>query len=409
MIYNKSTYIHLFNSFFIIIFLLLDLQLIYAQGKTKMPVQISGRFKNVKSSEKIYLYEIDIQGFVPLDSIVLNKSGKFSFVLNEDETVFLFLRTSKNDIIKLIASPGDKLYVEGSYDKLSDNYIVTGSDDSELLRQIDKRVAGDDNKVKHLSDFYNQSHNKKDLQKIKDSLDNVFSNIVFDLRRYLLNIIKVNPQSLACLTAINERFGKNQMFTIEKNDSLYNSLGMSLIKKYPGNKHALAFYKNVNDYLKFKKESDVVESRAGISVKAPDIVLLDKDSNKVSLSSLKGKIVLVRFWNPSCEVCRGENKKLIPLYKKYKDSGFEVFEVSIGTKKDEWLFVMNEDKSDIWTNVKIPEEGDNIPNMGSYYVWLYGVKSVPYSFLINKEGFIVNKGFKTDDLDEMLHDIVNIK
>ena len=118
---------------------------------------------------------------------------------------------------------------------------------------------------------------------------------------------------------------------------------------------------------------------------------------------------MIRFWNPSCDDCRDENRKLIPLYQKYKNSGFEVFEVSIGTNKSEWLIVMDEDKSNIWTNVKIPEEGDNIPNMSSYFVWLYGVESVPYSLLIDKEGVIVKKGFQTEDLDKILNDILKIK
>jgi len=403
---NRSRLKHLIYFFYLIFFLSINIQGINAQIVTNKTIHISGKLKKAKPPAKITLYEIELQGFKPIDSVVVKRAGKFEFSVNTNETIFLLLRTSKDEVIKLIASPGDNLFIEGIFDKLFETYSVTGSFDSELLRQMDKKVVESSVKVKQISDFYKQSVKNQGNKKIKDSLDVVFNNISIDLKMFLVNIIKENPTSLASLTAINQVFGKNQLFTPEKDDALFSRLSMALINKYPENKHVRAFYRNVEDFMKIKGEADAIESRTGIGVKAPDIVLSDKDSNRVSLSQLKGKTLLVRFWNPSCDVCRAENRKLLQLYQKYIDRGFEVFEVSIGTKRDEWLIVMGEDKTNIWTNVKIPEEGDNIPNLSSYYVWLYGVKSVPYSFLINKEGVVVNKGFKTDDLDDMLKNLI---
>ena len=398
----------IFFSYLILIAVSINLNVTYAQEISKKQIQINGKFKNVKPSAYICIYDNDIKGFVLLDSILIGKSGNFSFQINTDETKFLLLRTAKNDVIKLIASPDDVISVEASYDNIPATYIVKGSKDSEILVQIDNKAFETNNKVKQLGLYYAQV-DKNNIEKIKDSLDRVFNNIKNDFKIYLENVIEKNPFSLACLSAINQNFGKSQVFAFEKDDSLFSKLAQNLIKTYPHNKHALAFNENVEGYLNFKREYNAIESRVGIGVKAPDIVLLNKDSSSVFLHNFKGKTVLLKFWNPSCEVCRGENLKLIPVYEKYKDYGFEVFEVSIGTYRDEWIIVMNEDKTNNWTNVKIPEEGNNVPNLSSYYVWLYGVKSVPYSILINTEGIIVKKGFKPDELDELLHDLIKVK
>jgi len=393
--------------YLVFVFVFINIKQIHSQNFAKQKILINGKFKKLKPPALICLYDNDIKDFVLIDSVKLGKSGAFKFEIISDETKFLFLKTDKNDVVKLIASPGDKISIEGSYDNLSATYLIKGSKDSEILKQIDSKALDTDNKVKQLGAYYAQSGNNNEM--IKDSLGKIFNDIKDAYKHYLVNVIEENPGSLACLSAINQSFGKSQVFSLEKDDSLFSKLAQNLIKNYPQNKHALTFNRMVQEYLSFMMEYNAIENRVGINVKAPDIVLLDKDSNQIFLHNLKGKTVLLKFWNPSCDVCREENRKLVPLYKKYKDFGFEVFEVSIGTKKDEWIIVMNEDKTNIWTNVKIPEEGNNLPNMSSYFVWLYGVKSVPYSFLINNDGIIVNKGFKPEQLDEMLYDLIKIK
>jgi len=370
---------------------------LYAQQTSE--IIVSGRLGGAKPRSKLYLYEIDINGFLLLDSTELKKNGKFEFKTVSEQHLFLVIRTEQNKIIKIIAAPGENITVNGNYEHLSDDYSVKGSPDTEIIKKIDKEVANTSVKLQNLMAATGKTYNQ-------DSLKAEVAKTQYELKRFLENVIQQHFVSLAALTAINQSLMNAPLFSFENDFPLYRCLADSLIRYYPQNKHARAFYDNVQGFIRFKDQFEATESRAAIRTRAPEIILLDKDSNKVYLSSLKNKVILLRFWNPACDVCREENKTLKALYKKFHDKGFEIYAVSIGTKREEWLYVIEEDSIGDWINVKIPEEGDNIPNMGSYYVWLYGVKSVPFSLLIGKDGIITHKGFKPESLQDLLSSIL---
>ncbi len=388
--------------FLYFLFIILSNNLINAQNKN---IIIKGKLDNTGQDSKLFLYEIDLQGFLPIDSFLLKRNGNFIFDFSSKEIIFLLLRTKENGIIKLAATPGDIITIKGNYNDLLMSYTVEGSKDSEIFGLIDKQITLSNQKYQSAKDILEKS-SQNNIEQINDSINILINNIYAELKLFLSQLIYENSGSVSCLIAINQMFLNKMLFYFETDLNTYLSIDKQLIKYHAGNKHVLAFHKNVETYLKFKAENDAIEQRAGIGIKAHDISLFDTDSNKISLFDLKGKVVLIKFWNPSCDICRDENKKLKEIYFKNKDKGFEVFAVSIGTKREDWIYAINEDDTKEWINIKISEEGDNIPNLSSFYVALYGVKSIPYSFLIDRNGYIINKGFKIDVLDELLQDIL---
>ena len=75
-------------------------------------------------------------------------------------------------------------------------------------------------------------------------------------------------------------------------------------------------------------------SKTAVGSTAPDIVLQDPFGKTISLSSLRGKTVLIDFWASWCKPCREESPNLVKAYNKYKTSGFEVFSVSLDDNRD---------------------------------------------------------------------------
>jgi peroxiredoxin len=112
---------------------------------------------------------------------------------------------------------------------------------------------------------------------------------------------------------------------------------------------------------------------------APEISLTDIDGNPVTLSSFKGKVVLVDFWASWCPPCKAILPDVVKLYKKFNAQGFEVLGVSMDTDKSAWKRTAKAYKLP-YILVDDPERN----SAGDYYVY-----SIPTSFLIDKTGTII--------------------
>lgn len=131
-----------------------------------------------------------------------------------------------------------------------------------------------------------------------------------------------------------------------------------------------------------------------------DFTMNDPAGNSVSLSDYagKGKYVLLDFWASWCAPCRADIPNLIVLYNKYKNKGFEIIGVSLDSGNDEWLKAIEELK------MPYPQMSD-LKGMMSPAATLYGVESIPFILLLDKEGTIIGKNLRGTELEEKLAEI----
>ena len=159
------------------------------------------------------------------------------------------------------------------------------------------------------------------------------------------------------------------------------------------------FVSNIEKQFARQRALDVVK----IGQPAPDISLPSPDGKTYSLSDLKGKVVLLDFWASWCGPCRRANPSVVQTYKKFNNKGFEVFSVSLDglderTKarfgdaeqisqqmersKKRWVQAIEKDNL-LWdTHVSDLRKWDSVPAAQ------YGVRSIPRTFLIDREGKI---------------------
>jgi peroxiredoxin len=134
-----------------------------------------------------------------------------------------------------------------------------------------------------------------------------------------------------------------------------------------------------------------------IGAMAPEFAQADTAGKMVSLSSFKGKYVLIDFWASWCGPCRAENPNVVKAFNKYKDKNFTILGVSLDqpTAKDKWIEAIHKDGL-TWTQVSDLKYWDNEVSKA------YGVRAIPQNFLLDPSGKIVGKNLRGKELDDKL-------
>lgn len=147
---------------------------------------------------------------------------------------------------------------------------------------------------------------------------------------------------------------------------------------------------------------DIVEG-LNLGNKAPEIMQASPKGNVITLSSFKGKMVLVDFWASWCGPCRAENPAVVAAYSKYHNlnfkigNGFEILSVSLDQNAIAWEKAIEKDQL-VW-----PYHVSDLQGWSNAAALRYGVNSIPTNVLVNGEGIIIAKNLRGSDLEKALN------
>ena len=152
--------------------------------------------------------------------------------------------------------------------------------------------------------------------------------------------------------------------------------------------------------------SNVIKTGTDIGERAPELVFKSPSGEKIALSSLRGKIVLIDFWASWCPPCRAENPNMVRIYEEFKDKtfqdgdGFTIYSVSLDKSKENWVAAIKRDGLVWGSHVSDLKWWESVPAA------IYGVTQVPSNFLLNGDGIIIAKDlhghFLADKLNTLL-------
>ncbi len=184
-----------------------------------------------------------------------------------------------------------------------------------------------------------------------------------------------NPLVSMLIALQIQDFGTLEYLEMHKNTLL------RLEKTFPNSPYVVE-YRNALNLFEKQAAKQAAGGEVAIGKVAPDISLPSPSGEVLTLSSLKGKVVLLDFWASWCGPCRRANPEVVAAYNKYKDKGFEVFSVSLDKDKAKWEAAIAQDGLKWKYHVSDLKFWDSAPAQ------VYGVQGIPQQYILDREGKI---------------------
>ena len=370
----------------ILISLSVILLLSFCDGNKKnSSFQLKGTLSDSKA-ETLYLEKLGSAKQVIIDSVILDENGNFEFTNYTPKIGFYRIKTNDKNFAMLVLDSADKVTITGSVKDLGNTFKVEGSSETTIFIEYNNLSKSRDIKLDSLNKAFQllMETNKMDSKRM-DSLSAIFetpyNSIINQSNILMVDKISKNTNMYSSIMAI-------QALDPDKYSDLYKSLDAGLSKKFPNDKNVIMFHEVVERMLS-----------TNIGQFAPEISLPSPDGKEIALSSLKGKLVLIDFWASWCGPCRKEMPNVVKIYSKFKNKGFEIYGVSLDQDKEKWMEAITKDGIN-WPQVSDLKYWDNVAAK------IYNVQGIPYTVLIDKDGKIIAKNLRGQELEKKIAEVL---
>ena len=344
----------------------------------------------------IYLEELLLNSTKPVDSVKISKNGEYKLKGLTSVPAFYLLKLSEAKFITLLIDSAENITVNADFANFSDDYFIEGSFGSTLVKELNMKLASTRHKLDSLNSLNNLYKSSPNYEQQKKLWEDEYQQVLQEQVEYSKQFVADNPFSMASILALFQKFDDqnyiiNDLQTMRVAASALNSM-------YPQSEHVKVLYAHTLEYLKNQSNANAQQLIREYGENSPEIVLPDAKGNMVSLSSLRGKVVLLQFWASVDQGSRIMNSALVEAYKKYKRKGFEIYQVSLDNNRIEWVDAIDKDELD-WINV-----GDMEGSVLA--VRYYNIREIPYNYLLDKDGKIIAQNLKGPALDVALSNIL---
>ena len=316
----------------------------------------------------------------PIDTIYVNDDNTYNYVFTGQAGYYRmnFFNVQAATIIL----DQDNLTINFDGNNASSNIMPEGSREMKQIEEfyttVNEKFGPKEQEINAAFVAANQAGDNVKANEYRDQ----YMDLIKEKQVYSAELIRTYDVNLATFQLVSALDKDAQL-------ALKDSLAQALNKKYPGR-----FY--IEDLVAGMEKARTT----AVGVKAPEINLPNPDGEIVTLSSLEGSVVLVDFWAQWCKPCRLENPNVVKAYNKYKDKGFTVYGVSLDRTREKWVQAIEEDNL-TWTHVS------DLQYFNSVAAQTYGVQSIPFSILLDRDGRIIAKNLRGKALEDALEEHFN--
>lgn len=325
-----------------------------------------------------------------IDSVELAKDGSYRFVVkNVPQTPSIYNIIYNNERVPLLLTAGESVTV-GSMGSVLANYTVSGSKESELLREFNREYIAGMQELNAKVAAYAEAGEAS-----RNEIAQLYTAKLREIKRNQISFIIKNKSSIAAVYALYQRLPDEKYLVNSESDLIYfRTVADAVCKRYPTSPFVVTLR---NDVARMEAQTSLLNTIEERDY--PDIVADDMYGNKVKLSEFEGNVILVDFWAAELGNSNALNADLKSIYEKYEAEGFRVYQVSFDTSKATWIKAVQEQKLP-WASV-CDFRGQASPIMG-----VYNVRSLPSNYLIDRNGHIVAKNIYSDALEQQLKKIL---
>ena len=333
-------------------------------------------YKN-SNNEEITIEKVNSDYSIELikSDILNNDNYKIDLLVNEP-TLYRLSIVGKNSIDFVLEK--NDIYIKINGNDISVNGSV-GTDNLTLIKKYINNYQDERYELNRSFIQASRDNNKLEILKIRNQSEQLEKNFIKNFKELIWNM----DNSIAT-------FFVADYLKIDDHFNFWDSL----LLKYEDDFGYTSYYKALNE--KFNRIKVL-----SIGQVAPEIILNDPEENQLTLSSFRGKYVLLDFWAAWCKPCRVENPNIVKMYNKYKKYGFEVYQVSLDRDKSTWLNAINMDGLQELNHVS------DLKFWKSDAAETYNIKSIPASFFIDPDGKIIAKNLRGPRLEKKLSEIFN--
>jgi peroxiredoxin len=330
---------------------------------------VSGNIKGIKD-QTIYLR------YGKTTDSLKSATGEFTFKGQIEDITTAYLRVGKTQTSFFLEKNANVNFT-ASLDEL-DNASVSGTPMNDGLSKYTASIAALNNQRRPVMNTLMDAYQKK--QPYKEYSDQV-EKIDEEISAKAKEFVQANPEAAVSAWLVRSKFfyGEDDVLA-----TMYGHL--------KGDALASTFAKDL------KKKIDI-NAKTGVGQIAMEFTQNDVNEKPVSLSSLRGKFVLVDFWASWCGPCRQENPNVVKAYNQFKDKGFTVLGISLDQKKEPWLKAIEKDQL-TWTHVS------DLKYWQNEVAVQYGINSIPASLLLDPNGKIVGKNLRGEALTKKLAELM---
>ena len=352
---------------------------------------LHGQVKNIPD-QQVYLEQLYFSQQDPqvLDTAEV-KSGKFqlSSVANEEGLYRIRFQNMNSGFVFINDKP-DINFTADINDVSLEGPVFT-SPANTALKQLIINIDGQRRQLVAASDAIDS------LKKINGS-DSLLAVETIKLRgindkfnQFITKYIDTSSQPVVTMFALG--------YTQSIDPALLKPIVPTLTKRFPNHQGIAGIVTQFNQMIAEMENPQQSTGQVGVGSMAPELTMNDEQGKPFSLSSLKGKYVLVDFWASWCAPCRGENPNVVEAYNKFKDKNFTILGVSLDDNKDKWVKAIKDDGL-VWKHVS------DLKGWQSASTQIFGFNAIPYNVLIDPQGKIIASGLRESALHTKLAEVL---